>query len=161
MENNVYNTRNTRSLAALAGLDLSASCRHDQCLVSTSQYEQWLWSGSTYPSLAATVTALNAATITSPVTITLTAEWTSITAQGSATNTIVIDGAGFTLTAFTPQTAGALNDAIIKLVGADFVTIQNFIMQENAANTTTAAGDQQHDGVGCGIALCYCNKWRE
>ena len=34
-----------------------------------------------------------------------------------------------------PQTVGNLNDAIFKLVGADFVTIQGFTMQENAANT--------------------------
>ncbi|MBL0257439.1 MAG: hypothetical protein IPQ03_07885 [Bacteroidetes bacterium] len=49
---------------------------------------------------------MNAATISSPVTITLTASETApaggyvITAQGSAANTIIIDGAGFTLTAY-------------------------------------------------------------
>ncbi|MBK7852321.1 MAG: lamin tail domain-containing protein [Bacteroidetes bacterium] len=159
MENNVYNTRTL--VRWLRWLGLSCLLLAGMINVSSAQVNTNSGSGlaPTYPSLAAAVTALNAATITSPVTITLTASETapaggfSITAQGSATNTIVIDGAGFTLTAFTPQTAGALNDAIIKLVGADFVTIQNFIMQENAANTTTAAAT--NNMTEWGVALLY------
>ncbi|MBL0257438.1 MAG: hypothetical protein IPQ03_07880 [Bacteroidetes bacterium] len=48
---------------------------------------------------------------------------------------------------------GSLNDAIIKLVGADFVTLQNFIMQENAANTVTAAATNTMTEFG--VALMY------
>ncbi len=114
-----------------------------------------------YPSLSAAITALNAAAITSPVTITLTANETAptggyaITAQGTAVNTITIDGGLFTVTAPTPQTSGNLNDAIIKLIGADFVTIQNFTLLENAANTTTAAAT--NNMTEWGIALLYAN----
>ncbi|MFZ7107506.1 MAG: beta strand repeat-containing protein, partial [Bacteroidota bacterium] len=130
-------------------------------LTSTAQVTTNSGSGlaPSYPDLASAITALNAATITSPVVITLTASETapaggySITAQGSAANTITIDGATFTITANGTLTAGALNDAIFKLVGADFVTIQNFVMQENPANTTTAAAT--NNMTEWGVALLY------
>lgn len=98
-----------------------------------------------YATLQAAVTALNAATISSPVVITLSANETapaggySITAQGTAANTIVIDGNAKTVTAGL-QAAGSYSDAIIKLVGADYVTIKNFVLIENPANTATAPG---------------------
>ena len=103
---------------------------------------------ASYTSLANAITALNAAVISSPVVITCAASGTettpaggfSITASGTAVNTITITGSSSTITAFTPQASGILVDAIFKLVGADFVTIQGFTMLENAANTTTAAG---------------------
>lgn len=159
MENNVYNTRTL--VRWLRWLGLTCLLLAGMINVSSAQVNTNSGSGlnPTYPDLASAVTALNAATITSPVTITLTANETapaggySITAQGSAANTIVIDGAGFTITANGALTAGALNDAIIKLVGADFVTIQNFIMQENAANTTTAAAT--NNMTEWGVALLY------
>ncbi len=161
MENNVYNTRTLVRWLRWLGL----TCLLLAGMINVSSAAVNTNSGSglnpTYPDLATAVTALNAATITSPVTITLTANETapaggySITAQGSATNTIVIDGAGFTITANGALTAGALNDAIIKLVGADFVTIQNFIMQENAANTTTAAAT--NNMTEWGVALLYAS----
>src|SRR5512145_915370 len=60
----------------------------------------------TYGSLAAAITALNAATISAPVVITLTANETAppggyIINQlgGTAANTITIDGGGYTVTA--------------------------------------------------------------
>ncbi|MFZ1305741.1 MAG: hypothetical protein WAR80_07855, partial [Ferruginibacter sp.] len=52
----------------------------------------------------------------------------------SAANPVIIEGNGNTITAFTPQTVSNLNDGIFKLIGADYITIQNFIMQENVAN---------------------------
>ncbi|MEI2748133.1 MAG: Ig-like domain-containing protein [Ferruginibacter sp.] len=118
----------------------------------------------TYTSLANAITALNGATITSPVIITCPtgtetspAGGYSITAQGTAVNTITIQGNGAAnsvITAPSPAgTAGALNDAIFKLVGADFVTIQGFGMFENAANTTTTAGS--NNMVEWGVALLY------
>jgi hypothetical protein len=116
----------------------------------------------TYPSLAAAITALNSATITSPVVITLTGNETtpaggySITQLGgTATNTIIIQGSGSTITAFTPQTSGALNDAIFKIIGGDYITIQNFTMQENASNTTTTAGT--NNMTEWGVALLYAS----
>ena len=60
----------------------------------------------TYPNLAAAITALNGATITSPVVITLTGNETApvtngyaITATGTSTNTIIIQGSSSTITA--------------------------------------------------------------
>src|SRR5205085_1223249 len=52
---------------------------------------------------------------------------------------ITIQGNGNTVTAATGLTAGAFTDAIIKLVGADYVTIDNFVLRENAANLYTPA----------------------
>ncbi|MBP7168514.1 MAG: hypothetical protein KBB64_12710, partial [Bacteroidia bacterium] len=159
MENNFYNTRTL--VRWLRWLGLTCLLVAGMFNVSTAQVNTNSGSGlaATYPSLAAAVTALNAATISSPVTITLTASETApaggyvITAQGSSANTIVIDGGGFTLTASAAHTVGSLNDAIIKLVGADFVTLQNFIMQENAANTVTAAATNTMTEFG--VALMY------
>jgi hypothetical protein len=98
---------------------------------------------TTYPSLAAAVTALNSATITAPVTITLTASETapaggySITASGTSANPITILGGGFTLTA-PAQTSGLLNDAIIKIIGGDYITIQNFTLSERVFTPVAA-----------------------
>ncbi len=112
-----------------------------------------------YPSLALAITALNGATITAPITITLTGNETapaggySITAQGTVANTIIISGNGSIITASTPQSSGILTDAIFKLIGADFVTIQNFTMRENPANLTTAAAS--NNMTEWGVALLY------
>jgi hypothetical protein len=100
----------------------------------------------TYPSLAAAVTALNGATITSPVVITLTGNETApngtgyyITATGTSTNTITIQGSSSTISAGVNTVAGNM-DAVFKIVGGDYITIQNFTIQENAANTVVATG---------------------
>lgn len=118
---------------------------------------------ATYPSLAAAITALNGATITAPVVITCPAGSEtnpaggySITATGTLTNTIIIQGAGATsvITAPSPAgTAGNLNDAIFKIIGGDYITIQGFSMNENAANTVTAAATNTM--VEWGVALLY------
>ncbi|GAA4038577.1 hypothetical protein GCM10022386_25560 [Flavobacterium cheonhonense] len=114
---------------------------------------------ATYPSLSAAVTALNAATISSPVVITLSGNETApaggynITATGTSTNTITIQGSSSTITAPTPQASGILVDAIFKITGGDWITIQNFTMLENASNTTTAAGTNNMTEFG--VALFY------
>lgn len=113
-----------------------------------------------YLSLNAAVTALNAATITSPVVITLALPQTApaggyrITAQGDAVNTITFEGSGNTITAGT-SAAGALNDAIFKLVGADYVTIQNFTMVEHATGTLTPSASNTM--TEWGVALLYAS----
>ncbi len=113
----------------------------------------------TYPDLASAITALNGTTITSAVTITLAGNETapaggySITAQGTAVNTILIEGTASVITASNTLVAGTFTDAIFKLVGADYVTLQNFRMQENAANTTTAAAT--NNMTEWGVALLY------
>ncbi|MFT3911076.1 MAG: hypothetical protein QM737_16775 [Ferruginibacter sp.] len=121
----------------------------------------------TYPNLAAAITALNAATITSPVVITCPtgtetcpAGGYSITATGTVTNTIIIQGNGAAnsiITAPSPAgTAGNLNDAIFKIIGGDYITIQGFAMNENAANTTTTAAS--NNMVEWGVALLYATS---
>jgi trimeric autotransporter adhesin len=93
-----------------------------------------------YGSLAGALSDLNAiGTVTAKVVITLEANETApvggfvVTATGTATDSIVIDGATFTVTA-PVQGAGSTNDAVIKLVGSDYVAIRNFVIQEQ---TTT------------------------
>jgi Secretion system C-terminal sorting domain len=68
----------------------------------------------------------------------------------TAANPVIIEGNGNTITAFNPQTVGNLNDGIFKLIGADYITIQNFIMQENALNvinTPAASNNMTEFGV--------------
>jgi hypothetical protein len=77
----------------------------------------------------------------------------SVTAQGNATDQIIITGNGNIITASSAQVVGNLNDAIIKLVGADYVTIEGFVLQENAGNTVTAAATNTM--TEWGIALVY------
>ncbi|MFT3909518.1 MAG: hypothetical protein QM737_08845 [Ferruginibacter sp.] len=118
---------------------------------------------ATYGSLALAITAVNSRTaISGPVTITLTVNETapaggySITATPtgiSATNKFIFDGGGNTITAFTPQSSGLLTDAIFKIIGADYITIQNFTMQENASNTTSAVAT--NNMTEWGVALLY------
>lgn len=96
----------------------------------------------TYTTLDQAITALNGATITDPVVITLTGNETApvggfnITATGTATNTITIQGSTSVITAATGLTAGSRSDGIFKIIGGDYIAIQNFTMQENSANTT-------------------------
>ena len=117
----------------------------------------------TYVSLSAAISALNAATITSPIIISLnTAELAPvggyvITAQGSATNTILIQGNLNSVTANAGLTVGALNDAIFKLLGADYITIRDFIMVENADNTINTAA-AINNMTEWGIALLYATS---
>jgi hypothetical protein len=72
----------------------------------------------------------------------------------SAANTVVLQGNGNTITA-PSQTAGNLNDAIIKLVGADYITIKSFTLVEAAGNTTTAVAT--NNMTEWGIALLYAS----
>ena len=66
---------------------------------------------------------------------------------------VTIQGNGNTITAFLGQTAGNLNDGIFKIIGADWITINNFTMLENPANTITTAGT--NDMTEWGVALLY------
>ncbi len=120
---------------------------------------------ATYPSLANAITALNATTaISGQVIITVTANQTApsggysitaIPAGASDLNNIIIDGNAKTITAFSPQPTGQFNNAIFKLIGADYITIRNFTMQENAGNTTAAAATNNMTEIG--VALFYAS----
>ena len=106
----------------------------------------------TYTMLAAAVTAINGGTHTGTIVCYVNAGYAetapvggyNITATGTTSNTITFvksgTGTNPTLTAFTPQVSGTISDAIFKIVGGDFITIDGFTILENAANTTSASG---------------------
>jgi hypothetical protein len=74
----------------------------------------------------------------------------------SAASQITITGNGNTISAFAGQTAGNINDAVFKLIGADWVTIQNCVIQENAANTTIGTAPfATNNMTEFGISLFY------
>ena len=77
------------------------------------------------------------------------------TLTGSNTNPVTITGNGNTITASGAQVAGNLNDGIFKIIGADWITIQGFIMVENPANTTTTAAS--NNMTEWGVALLYAS----
>jgi hypothetical protein len=114
---------------------------------------------ATYTSLANAITALNAATITAPVVITCPtgtetapAGGYSITAQGTSTNTITIQGNGAANSIITAGVGtSTTTDAIFKLVGADYITLQGFTMQESGSNSTTTTQ------VEWGVALLHAS----
>ncbi len=104
---------------------------------------------SSYSSLASAITGLNAVTAFSgPVTLTCsgTSETAptggfviTYTAATSASNNVVINGGNTTIRAAAIASAGGAAtgqaDAVIKIVGSDNLTIQNFTITENSANT--------------------------
>lgn len=110
-----------------------------------------------YPTLADAINSVNFTAITSPVIITLNGNETApaggyqITAQGSATNTITIQGNASTITASSSHTIGSRTDAIFKLIGADYITLQNFTMQENPANTVNPVASNSRTEFGIGL----------
>jgi len=121
-----------------------------------------------YSSLSDAITALSAVTAFSgPVTLTCTNGTETAPPGGydinfaattSATNNVIIDGGGSTITASNAHTSGALTDAIFKITGSDFVTLQHFTMQENAANTiTTISPSNTNNMTEWGVALLYAS----
>ncbi|NSW45417.1 MAG: T9SS type A sorting domain-containing protein [Bacteroidales bacterium] len=79
----------------------------------------------------------------------------SITASGTPNSPILIKGNGNTITSSASLTVGALNDAFFKIIGGDYITIDGFVMQENAANTTTTASSNNMTEFG--VALFYAS----
>ncbi len=123
---------------------------------------------ATYATLAAAITAINSGTHTGTIVCTVNDGYTetaplggfSITATGTVSNTITFTrsnsgGSRPIFTAPTPQTSGNLNDAIFKIIGGDYITIDGFEMRENAANTTTAAASNNMTEFG--VALFYAS----
>jgi hypothetical protein len=121
---------------------------------------------SSYSSLANAITALSGITaISGPVTLTCDAEGTetapaggyviNFTAATTASNYVIIDGNASIITASSSLTAGNLNDAIFKIIGSDYVTLQGFTMIENPANTTIDAAT--NNMTEWGVALLYAS----
>ncbi|MFN8398001.1 MAG: hypothetical protein U0176_25515, partial [Bacteroidia bacterium] len=74
-------------------------------------------------------------------------------APTSLANNVQINGNGNVIMASNAHTVGALNDAVFKLIGADYIGIQNCLIQENPANTViTPASNTMTEW---GIALLY------
>lgn len=121
---------------------------------------------TTYTNLANAITAINGGTVhTGTTTCYVNNGWTettptsgfSITAIGTsaAPITFIKSGTGTNpvFTAATGLTAGSLTNAIFKLIGADYITIDGFTMQENASNNTTASGT--NNMTEWGVAFLY------
>ncbi|MCX6186789.1 MAG: hypothetical protein NTU43_07310, partial [Bacteroidetes bacterium] len=107
---------------------------------------------SSYSSLASALTDLKAVTAFSgPVTLTCSGTSEIAPAGGfliydslsTVTNYVVIDGGATTIYAPAIAAAGGAAtgqaDAVIKLIGSRYVTIQNFTIRENASNTVEGA----------------------
>jgi len=71
----------------------------------------------------------------------------------SVSKQVILQGNGNTITAPTTLSAGALNDAIFKIIGADWITVDGFVMTENAANATTTAAS--NNMIEWGVGLLY------
>lgn len=73
--------------------------------------------------------------------------------NATAANPVTLRGNGNTITASAAHVAGALTDAIFKVIGEDHVTIENFAMQENAANIVAVAATNTM--TEWGVAVLY------
>lgn len=105
-----------------------------------------------FPTMASAVNYLNTYGVSGPVTFNVAAGYTEtappggfrITGTGTAANPVVFQksgaGANPTFTASSSLTAGNRNDAIFKLVGADYITLDGFTMLENQLNTDNSLG---------------------
>ena len=115
---------------------------------------------ATYTSLSLAIADVNTRTeISGPVIITLDASSpqtapaggysitnTAITG-GSNSNRFIFDGGGNSITAGVGTST--TTDAFFKIIGADFITLQNFVMAESSGNTTATTQ------IEWGIALLY------
>jgi hypothetical protein len=117
---------------------------------------------ATYTTLAAAITAINGGVIHTGIilcnvatghTETAPAGGFSITATGTSSNTITFqkNGGGTNPTFTAGVGTSTTTDAIFKLIGSDYITIDGFILQESGSNTTTT---QQ---VEWGIALLHAS----
>jgi len=117
---------------------------------------------ATYASLANAITALNSITaISGPVTISLNAGNPQTAPVGgyvinfiattTAARTVTLTGNNNVITTNSALVSGVLTDAVFKIIGSNFVTIQNFTMQENPLNITSAAAT--NDMTEWGVAL--------
>ena len=91
--------------------------------------------GTNYQTWAAFAAAFNAAAITGPVTVTVQSNETNAVSislnnntGSSSTNKLIIDGAGYKL-------SSSVANAIIRLNGADYVTIKNLVIENTNAST--------------------------
>ncbi|MDP2172879.1 MAG: hypothetical protein Q8J62_03805, partial [Candidatus Cloacimonadaceae bacterium] len=119
----------------------------------------------TYTTLAEAISALNTHGVGVPgVTLNLLAGtsetspnggYSITTLTGASDRPIVIRGNSNIITAPTTHTVGAINDAIFKIIGGDWITIEGFDMREHAATPVYAAASNNMTEFG--IALFYAS----
>ncbi len=106
-----------------------------------------------FPDLATMCLALNTYGVSGPVIVNLIAPQTApaggyilgsaiLNASTNATNTLTFNGNGNTLSGFTGGTSTTV-DAIFRIAGTDYVSINQMHLAENAANITTATQMEQ------------------
>jgi len=124
-----------------------------------------------FATIAQAVTYLNSYGVSAAVTFNITAGYNETAPAGgyvigntgsviltggnstSAVRTVTFNGNNNIITASNALTAGSLTDALFKLIGADYITIKGFTLQENALNTTTTAAS--NNMTEWGVALLY------
>ena len=106
---------------------------------------------NTSSALATAISDINSGGMTGAITCTVNSSYSEtapsggyvITATGTAVNPIVFTRSS---TSSRPvitapvNTAGSSTDAVFKIVGGDYITIDGFAIQENSSNTVTATG---------------------
>ncbi|MBK7144142.1 MAG: hypothetical protein IPH76_02630 [Xanthomonadales bacterium] len=154
---------NLGRLGALAPLLLAASMLFSQCAYAQLSGTKNI--PGDYPTLDAAITDLNTVGVLGGgggVTLNLLAGnaqtapaggYAITTITGSSADPIVLEGNGNTITAFAPQTAGLLHDAIFEIRGADYVTLRNFNLREDPTNTITAVAT--NNMTEWGVAVLY------
>ena len=123
---------------------------------------------ATYANVASAITAINGGVLhTGTIVCSVPSGYTemapvggfAITASGTASNTIsfVKTGAGTNpiFTANSSLISGTLTDAVFKIIGGDYITIDGFTMLENSANTITT--EASNNMTEFGIALFYAS----
>jgi hypothetical protein len=119
-----------------------------------------------YPTLASFITAINAGTVVNNVIVNVAAGYTEtsptsgyrlIANGGLATRSITFQkngvGANPTFTASASLVAGNNEDALFKILGSDFITIDGFTFLENPGNTNKV--NTTNNMIEFGIALGY------
>lgn len=118
-----------------------------------------------YPTLNSFITGLNTGNVVGPVTVNVASTYSemapsggfSITKTGTSTNTITFkkDGTdvGPIFTGSNVHTISKITDAVFKIIGADYITLDGLTMLENGSNTTTPSGTNNMTEYG--VALFY------
>lgn len=121
---------------------------------------------ATYLTMSAAITAINTAVHTGTINCNVPANYSEaapiggyrITATGTLANPITFTkstGVTVTFTANASLVAGSLTDAIFKIVGGDYITIDGYTMLENANTTYTIASNTMTE---FGIYIAYASS---
>jgi hypothetical protein len=120
---------------------------------------------ATYANLGPAITAINNGIHSGTVTCYLNAGWIFtapgggyvLPTVGTASNpiTFIKNGTGtVTVQASSGQTVGSINDAVFKIIGGDYITLDGLTIQENASNTISASA-ATNNMTEFGVGLFY------